>query len=74
MKANLWGIISWIFVICGLIAYGFAWTAMATGTKPFLIQPELFLYDAMVAGIFAIFFLIYAMHSNLVDNIKKKGR
>ncbi len=70
---NLWGIISWIFVACGLIAYALGWVSMS-GTNIFSIPTEMLFYDAMVAGIFAIFFLIYAMHSNLVDSLVKKKK
>lgn len=63
MKTS-WKILAWISIGCGLIAYGIGWIAVISKTTYWGIANEFWFYDAIAAGIFGLFFLIYAAHSN----------
>lgn len=60
---TLWKIIAWLSMACGLAAYFIGWSALLTKTVIWGIPTEFWFYDAVAAGIFGIFFLIYAVHS-----------
>ena len=59
---RIWEIIAWVSIACGLAAYFVGWTALMIGST-ILVPTEFWFYDAVAAGIFGIFFLIYAVHS-----------
>ncbi|MEK6858250.1 MAG: hypothetical protein AABX39_06710 [Nanoarchaeota archaeon] len=54
---TIWKILTWIFAICGLAAYSIGWLALLTTT--IWVPTEFWFYDAITAGVFAIFFLLY---------------
>ncbi|MBS3075376.1 hypothetical protein J4429_02860 [Candidatus Pacearchaeota archaeon] len=60
---TIWKVFTWIFVICGLLAYGFGWIALFSNSKLWNIPTEFWFYDAIAAGIFALFFIIYSAHN-----------
>ncbi len=51
-------IISWIFAFCGIATYLLAWGNMLLGTEILGISTEVYFYDAIAAGVFAIFFML----------------
>lgn len=59
----LWKIIAWISIICGLITYLIGWVVLFSRSVIWGIPVEFWFYDAIAAGIFGLFFLIYAAHS-----------
>lgn len=59
----LWIVLAWLSIICGLITYLIGWIALLTGTTYLNIPNEFWFYDAIAAGLFAVFFLIYSVHS-----------
>ncbi len=60
---TLWKVFAWISVICGLLAYFTGWVALFTRSVFWNIPTEFWFYDSVAAGIFAVFFLIYSVHS-----------
>jgi len=60
---TLWKIIALIFVACGLIAYLIGWIALFSKSVIWGITTEFWFYDAIAAGIFGLFFLIYGVHA-----------
>ncbi|MBI4439501.1 hypothetical protein HY638_00855 [Candidatus Woesearchaeota archaeon] len=58
---TLWKVLAWIAAICGLIAYSVGWLALMT--SEIWVPTQYWFYDAISAGIFALFFLIYGAHS-----------
>jgi uncharacterized membrane protein YphA (DoxX/SURF4 family) len=61
---TVWKIIAWISVACGLFAYLTGWAALFTKSVFWGIPTQFWFYDAVAAGIFGLFFLIYAVHSD----------
>ncbi len=57
----IWEVFSWLAMICALGAYLIGWIALFTKTTVWNISTEFWFYDAIVAGIFAIFFLVYGL-------------
>jgi hypothetical protein len=62
-QKTLWKVLAWISIACGLIAYSIGWIALFTKSVFWNIPNEFWFYDAIAAGIFAVFFLIYFVHS-----------
>lgn len=60
---TLWKILAWVSIACGLIAYFIAWIALVRNTTIWNIPSEIWFYDSIAAGVFGIFFLIYAIYS-----------
>jgi len=60
---TLWKVLAWISIACGLIAYSLGWIALFTKSVILNIPTEFWFYDAVSAGIFGLFFLIYGAHS-----------
>lgn len=60
---TLWKVLAWLSIICGLLAYSIGWIALLNGTVYWNIPNEFWFYDSIAAGIFAVFFLIYSVHS-----------
>jgi len=56
-------VFAWISVACGLTAYFMGWMALFTQKIFWNIPNEFWFYDAIAAGIFGLFFLIYSVHS-----------
>ncbi len=56
---TLWKILAWLSIACGLIAYFIAWIALARNATMWNVSTEFWFYNAIGAGIFGIFFLIY---------------
>ncbi len=65
---TLWKVLAWISIACGLIAYSIGWIALVKKSIIWGIPNEFWFYDAVAAGIFGLFFLIYAVHAQ-----NKKG-
>ncbi len=61
---RLFKVFAWISIACGLLAYFIGWTALFTKSVFWSIPTEFWFYDAVAAGIFGIFFLMYAVHSD----------
>lgn len=59
----VWKVLAWISIICGLIAYFVGWAVLTTKVVIWDVPTEFWFYDAIAAGIFALFFLIYSVHS-----------
>jgi len=60
---TLWKILAWISIICGLAAYFTGWIALVAKTMIWSISTEFWFYDAIAAGIFGLFFLLYGVHA-----------
>lgn len=60
---TIWKVLAWISIICGLLAYGMGWIALFSNTVFWNIQTQFWFYDAIAAGIFGLFFVIYGAHS-----------
>ena len=60
---NTWKLLAWISVICGLVAYFIGWTALVTKNVVWSVPTEFWFYDAVAAGIFSMFFLMYGIHA-----------
>ena len=58
-----WKIFAWISIACGLLGYGTGWIALFSKRVLWNIPTEFWFYDAVAAGIFALFFVIYNAHS-----------
>lgn len=56
---TIWKMLAWIFAACGLVAYLSAWGEVWFGWKMWRANSEVLFADAVVTGIFAIFFLIW---------------
>ncbi len=69
-KTRLWNVVAWLFVLCGLAAYSIGWTALLNSTT-YWVPTEYWFYDALAAGVFALFFLFYAHQSK--GDVKAKG-
>ena len=59
---TLFKVLAWISIACGLIAYSIGWVVLITNSVFMNIPTEFWFYDAVSAGIFGIFFLMYAVH------------
>ncbi len=57
---NVWKVLAWIFVVCGLLAYFIGWGALLFKFTVFGIGTEFWFYDAIATGIFGLFFLAYS--------------
>lgn len=62
-KRRLWQVLAWLFVLCGLLAYGWGWTALLNGTT-YWFPTEFWFYDAIATGVFAVFFFLHAAKQN----------
>ncbi len=60
---TIWNIFAWISIICAFVTYAIGWVALIAKSILLGIPTEFWFYDAVVAGIFAIFFTIYGAHS-----------
>jgi hypothetical protein len=60
---TIWKVFAWISIICGLLAYSVGWIALMKGSLIWNISTEFWFYDAISAGIFGLFFIIYGAHS-----------
>ena len=60
---TIWKVFAWISIICGLATYLIGWLALLTKSVLVGIPTEFWFYDAIAAGIFALFFTIYGAHS-----------
>ena len=60
---RLFKVFAWISIACGLLAYLVGWIALFTKSVFWSIPNEFWFYDAVVTGIFGLFFLIYSVHS-----------
>lgn len=67
MSKTFWKFWAWISIVCGLSAYFIGWAAVFSKTTYWGVPNELWFYDAIAAGIFGLFFLIYAAHSAKKD-------
>lgn len=56
--------LAWISIICGLVTYFIGWIALLSRSVIWNIPTEFWFYDAISAGIFSIFFLLYAGFNN----------
>ncbi len=54
----VWKVVTSLFVACGLIAWSLGWYSLSQETTLW-VPTEFWFHDATVAGIFAIFFLVY---------------
>ena len=61
---TIWKVFAWISIICGLLAYLMGWLALFSNSTIWNIPTEFWFYDAIAAGIFALFFVIYGAHSS----------
>ena len=59
----IWKVFAWISIICGLLGYGTGWVALLSNSILWNIPTQFWFYDAIAAGIFALFFVIYGVHS-----------
>lgn len=62
MSTTFWKFLAWISIACGATAYVIGWYALFTKTVVWSIATEFFFYDSIVAVMFGVFFLIYAVH------------
>ncbi len=60
-KRRLWKVVAWVFALCGIVAYVTGWIALMNETI-YWVATEYWFYDAITAGIFAVFFSSYAHH------------
>lgn len=58
---QIWKILSWVFVVCGMVAYLLGWFAVFTKTALWGVRPEFWFYDGIAAALFGIFFLLYGV-------------
>lgn len=61
---TLWKVLAWLSIACGLIAYSLGWIALFTKSVIWNIPTEFWFYDAVAAGIFGLFFLIYGNYAS----------
>lgn len=62
MKESLWKFFAWLSIICGLAAYFIGWAALVSQTAVWGIKTDFYFFDAIAAGLFGVFFLLYAVH------------
>jgi len=60
----IWKFFAWISIACGLVAYFIGWIALLSRSVVWGVPTEFWFYDAIAAGIFGLFFLIYAVHAD----------
>lgn len=60
---KVWKVLAWIFAACGLLTYLAAWADLFFGWRIFGVSPEFMFYDAIVAAVFAVFFLLWGKYS-----------
>lgn len=60
---TLWIVLAWLSIICGLVTNLIGWIALLTGNVYWNIPNEFWFYDTIASGLFAVFFLIYSVHS-----------
>ena len=58
---TLWKVLTWLSAVCGLVTYGFGWLALVT-TSEIWVPTIFWFYDAIAAGVFAVFFLLWGVH------------
>lgn len=63
-KRTLWKALAWVFALCGIVAYITGWIALMNETA-YWVPTEYWFYDAVTAGIFAVFFSSYAHHQEV---------
>lgn len=61
---TIWKAFAWISIICALVTYAIGWIALMVKSVLFGIPTEFWFYDAVAAGIFAVFFIIYGAHNS----------
>ncbi len=61
---NLWRAVAWLVLACGLIAWVLGWAFGISGTQPWNLPGQVWFYDAITSGVFAIFFMVYAADSD----------
>ncbi len=61
---TIWKVFAWLSIICALAAYVIGWAALIAKSVIFGIPTEFWFYDAVAAGIFAVFFTIYGAHGS----------
>ena len=61
---TIWKAFAWISMGCALVPYALGWIALIAKSALFGIPTEFWFYDAVAAGIFAVFFTIYGAHSS----------
>lgn len=54
----IWKILTWLSAACGFTSYFIGWVALMQESI-FLVPTEFWFYDAITAGVFAIFFLAW---------------
>jgi hypothetical protein len=60
---NIWKTIAWLFIICGIICFFIGWIGAITNSNILGIDTNMYFYDAIATGIFGLYFLLYAIHS-----------
>ena len=55
---TIWKVLTWLSAACGLTSYFIGWTALIQESTIW-VQTEFWFYDAVTAGIFAIFFSVW---------------
>jgi len=60
---TIWKVFAWLAIVCGLLGYGTGWITLLSNSILWNIPTQFWFYDAMAAGIFALFFVIYGVHS-----------
>ncbi len=74
-KRILWKVLAWVFALCGMAAYLTGWVALMNNTS-YWVPTEYWFYDAIAAGVFAVFLSSYAYHQEerTTTNKRKVGR
>ncbi len=70
---KLWKILAWVSMTCGLVSYSIGWFALAFNSKAW-VPAELWFYDAIAAGVFGIFFLLYAFPNRIKEAVEDGQR
>ncbi len=69
--ARLWKVLAWIFALCGFTAYLIGWVAL-TNRVEYFIPTEFWFYDAIAAGVFALFFSSYTHNQEEKKAVSKR--
>lgn len=57
----VWKVLTWLSIVCGLATYFIGWLVLLTGSDIW-IPTAFWFYDAISAGVFAVFFLLWGVH------------
>ncbi|MBS3116551.1 hypothetical protein J4421_03050 [Candidatus Woesearchaeota archaeon] len=60
---NVWKLFAQISIVCALLTYSIGWGALLSSATIWGIETEFWFYDAVAAGIFGVFFLMYGSQS-----------